>query len=67
MEFVVDILMNSFGFDKNRALEAMYRIHYDGLERIVLMPLERAEFKVESVHRLARAQGFPLTCTLEPE
>ncbi len=67
MEFVVDILINSFGFDNDRALEAMYSIHNNGLERIVLMPLERAEFKVESVHATARAQGFPLTCTLEPE
>ncbi len=65
MDFVVDILKNVFTIDYDSAVDMMYRIHCDGLEHIALMPLERAEFKVETVHRAARAEGFPLTCTIE--
>ena len=67
MDFVVEILMKVFGFDHSKAIEIMYNIHYNGLERVGLMPLERAEFKVETTHRQARAKGFPLTCTIEPD
>ena len=67
MDFVVLVLMQIFGYDPANAEETMYRIHHNGLEKIALMPLERAEFKVSAVHRAARASGFPLTCTIEPE
>ena len=67
MEFVVRVLVEVFGVTSARAVELMYNIHNLGLEHVVLMPLERAEFKVETVHRAARAQGYPLTCTVEPE
>lgn len=66
MEFVVDALVGIFGFDHTEAERVMLSIHNNGLERIALMPLERAEFKVEQTHRRARANGFPLTCTIEP-
>ncbi|MBI5814776.1 MAG: ATP-dependent Clp protease adaptor ClpS [Nitrospinae bacterium] len=67
MDFVVEILMKVFSLSFHVAEDLMYRIHYTGLARIGLMPLERAEFKVETVHRAARASGYPLTCTIEPE
>lgn len=67
MDFVVDILTKVFSIGSEKAVDIMYRIHHDGLDHVVLMPLERAEFKVEMVHRAARAQDFPLTCTIEPE
>jgi len=67
MDFVVMILKSVFKLDHDKAVGLMYCIHYNGLEYISLMPLERAEFKVESVHTMARAQCFPLTCTIEPE
>ncbi len=67
MDFVVMILKSVFNLDHDKAVDLMYCIHYNGLEYVSLMPLERAEFKVESVHRMARAQCFPLTCTIEPE
>ncbi|MBI4828831.1 MAG: ATP-dependent Clp protease adaptor ClpS [Nitrospinae bacterium] len=66
MDFVVMVLMKVFQLDYGKAVERMYRIHHNGLEYIELLPLERAEFKVEMVHRAARAQNFPLTCTVEP-
>ena len=67
MDFVVNILIKVFGIDYNNAVDIMYNIHYDGLEYITLMPLERAEMKVEQVHADARSQNYPLTCTIELE
>ena len=45
----------------------MYAIHTTGLALITVLPLERAEMKVAGIHQNARSQGFPLTCTIEPE
>ncbi len=67
MDFVVQVLVEVFGIASVKAVELMYNIHNNGLEHVALLPLERAEFKVESVHRAARAQGYPLTCTVELE
>ncbi|MBF0292431.1 MAG: ATP-dependent Clp protease adaptor ClpS [Nitrospinae bacterium] len=67
MEFVVEILMRMYDYGQERAVEVMLSIHHNGLERVALMPLERAEFKVQGTHAAARARGFPLTCTIEPE
>ncbi len=67
MDFVVDTLVNEFGMAHDAAIEAMYRIHYTGLDKVAIMPLERAEFKVENIRRTARMQGFPLTCTIETD
>ncbi len=67
MDFVVEMLTRVFGYDAERAVEVMYQIHTTGCAKIGLMPLERAEFKVEMVHTSARAHGFPLTCTIESD
>ena len=67
MDFVVSILMRVLGHDIKTAVNLMLSIHHGGMERVALMPLERAEFKVEAIHTSARAHGFPLTCTIEPD
>jgi ATP-dependent Clp protease adaptor protein ClpS len=67
MDFVVEMLMKVFGYDADRAVEVMYQIHTTGLAKVGCMPLERAEFKVDLVRRSARAHGYPLTCTIEPD
>lgn len=67
MDFVVSVLMKVYNMDYDTAVDTMYRIHNNGLEHVELMPLERAEFKVEMTHRAARTNGFPLTCTIEPD
>lgn len=67
MEFVVEILMRMYNYGQERAVEAMLSIHHNGLEKVALLPLERAEFKVQGTHAAARAKGFPLTCTIEAE
>ncbi|MDH4182964.1 MAG: ATP-dependent Clp protease adaptor ClpS [Nitrospinota bacterium] len=67
MDFVVKVLMNIFGHGLGKAQDLMLEIHHTGSSPVALMPLERAEFKVEMVHQSARARGFPLTCTLEAD
>jgi ATP-dependent Clp protease adaptor protein ClpS len=67
MDFVVEILMRMYGYGQELAVKAMLAIHHNGLEKVALMPLERAEFKVQGTHAAARAKGFPLTCTIEAE
>jgi ATP-dependent Clp protease adaptor protein ClpS len=46
MEFVVEIIIAMYGLGQERAVEVMLAIHNNGLEKVALMPLERAEFKV---------------------
>lgn len=67
MDFVVRVLVELFDYPRDRAFEIMYTIHHTGLEKVALLPLERAEMKVIQVHHAARAQGYPLTCTIERE
>ncbi|MBI4666654.1 MAG: ATP-dependent Clp protease adaptor ClpS [Nitrospinae bacterium] len=67
MDFVVETLIKIYGYDFQKANDVMMAIHNNGLEKVALLPLERAEFKVEITHRSARSKGFPLTCTLEPD
>lgn len=67
MDFVVDTLINVFGYDQGQAFETMYLIHTTALAKIAVLPLEHAETKVTGVHQSARINGFPLTCTIEPD
>lgn len=67
MEFVVDVLRSVFGLDQARAFERMMRIHTSGAAVIGLWAKGEAELRVERATSKARAQGFPLTFTLERE
>ena len=55
MEFVIRILITLME----------YEIHLQGSAAVATMPLEKAEFKVEQVHRAAAMEEFPFTCTIE--
>lgn len=65
MEFVVDVLMQVFGKSFEAATAIMLNVHQKGVGVCGVYPLEVAETKVETVHSLARENGFPLRCTLE--
>ncbi|MDH5477483.1 MAG: ATP-dependent Clp protease adaptor ClpS [Nitrospinota bacterium] len=67
MDFVVMILMRTFGHAMDKAQELMLEIHHTGSSRVALLPLAMAKFKVGRVHMAARAHGFPLTCSVEPD
>ena len=66
MDFVVDTIKRFFIPDHNAAVEIMWTAHREGSALVAVMPLEHAEFKVQSAHKRARANGFPLTFSIEP-
>lgn len=67
MEFVVDVLRSVFGLSQARAYERMLRIHRSGSAVIGRWGEEEARKRVQRATSKARAQGFPLTFTLEQE
>jgi ATP-dependent Clp protease adaptor protein ClpS len=66
MDFVVETLTRFFVPDREAAVRLMHAAHMDGIALVGIMPLERAEFKVQMAHEYARANGFPLTFSVEP-
>jgi ATP-dependent Clp protease adaptor protein ClpS len=67
MEFVVEILMTVFNKNMDEATRIMLNVHQSGTGLCGLFTFEVAETKVDTVHALARQQGFPLKCTMEKE
>ncbi len=65
MEFVVETLEKVFHKSPTEANRIMLHIHFKGVGMCGVFPYEVAETKVASVHCLARAQGYPLRCTLD--
>lgn len=66
MDFVVETLQRFFLPEHARAVEVMAAAHDKGVAVVAIMPLEHAEFKVDQAHGHARANGFPLTFSIEP-
>lgn len=67
MDFVVEILMKLFRKTLEKANKIMLNVHRRGKGICGLYTREIAETKIETVHALAREQGFPLKCTMEKE
>ncbi len=67
MDFVVYILENIFHKPKLEAIEIMLYVHHKGRGLVGIYPKDIAETKVNEVHKLARAAGFPLMCEIERE
>lgn len=67
MDFVIDVLQSTFHKESAEAISLMLQIHQRGQALCGVYPFEIAETKVFKVHEQARAAGFPLRCTLEPE
>ncbi len=67
MDFVVAVLMSVFGKSLEKATQIMLDVHKTGIGECGVFTLEVAETKVQTVHALARENGFPLKCTLERE
>jgi ATP-dependent Clp protease adaptor protein ClpS len=65
MEFVVFILQTVFGRSDTDALHIMLKVHNEGVGVAGLYSYEIAEMKVSKVTSLARANEFPLLCTIE--
>jgi ATP-dependent Clp protease adaptor protein ClpS len=65
MEFVVESLQAVFRKPPTEANRIMLHIHFKGVGLCGIFPFEVAETKVAKVHAMARAQGYPLRCTLD--
>ncbi len=67
MEFVVEILMVVFKKSPEESVEIMLNVHKKGIGICGVYTYEVSETKVNTVHTLARENGFPLKCTMEKE
>ena len=65
--FVVNVLRSVFEFSWPRAVAVTQTAHVRGIAYVVTYPLEDAKYRVGQAHALARAEGYPLTLTIEPE
>jgi ATP-dependent Clp protease adaptor protein ClpS len=65
MEFVVRILETVFNKERAEAYRIMLQVHHDGVGVCGSYPFEIAETKVETVHDMARQEGFPLRASIE--
>lgn len=65
MEFVVEMLETIFHKSSVEANHIMLHVHMRGSGVCGVYPHEVAETKVAVVHRLARAAGYPLRCSLQ--
>ncbi len=67
MEFVIDILSSVFHRSEPSAVRIMLAVHQQGVGVAGVFTYEIAEAKITKVTQLARANEFPLLCTLEEE
>ena len=67
MEFVVMVLEQVFRRTQAEATRIMLTVHNEGAGVAGVYPREVAETKAASTVSLARAQGYPLLLTTEPE
>ena len=65
MEFVVYVLQNVFQRSETDAFRIMLQVHLEGVGVAGVYTYEVAEMKVSKVTELARANEFPLLCTIE--
>jgi len=65
MEFVVRVLENVFGLDRNTATRIMLEVHTKGKGICGVYTYEIAETKVAQVTGMAQQHQHPLLCTME--
>ena len=65
MEFVVQVLESIFDKGPAEAYRIMMEVHTRGRGVCGAYTYEVAETKVETVHELARSEGFPLRAGIE--
>ena len=65
MEFVIHVLESIFDKGPAEAYRVMMEVHTGGKGLCGSYTYEVAETKVETVHELARSEGFPLRAGIE--
>lgn len=66
MEFVVVVIQEFFGKDRETATQIMLKIHLDGKGICGVYSRDVAATKVRQVQEAARQAGHPLQCLSEP-
>ncbi len=66
MEFVVVVIQEFFGKDRETATQIMLKIHLDGRGVCGVYSKDVAQTKVDQVLDAARKAGHPLQCVSEP-
>lgn len=66
MEFVVMVLEQVFHKTADEAMQIMLAVHKAGKGVAGVYPREVAETKIAIARHLARKDGFPLQCVMEP-
>ena len=66
MEFVVVVLQEFFGKDRESATQIMLKIHLDGRGVCGVYSRDIAATKVDQVMEAAKRAGHPLQCLYEP-
>lgn len=64
-EFVVSVIMTVFNKSAAEATKIMLDVHRKGKGTIGVYPYDIAATKAHQVMQLAKAQEFPLKCTVE--
>lgn len=67
MEFVVWVLQTVFHHDEATATAIMLHVHRNGIGIAGIYTYDIAETRAAEVEALARAQEYPLRCTVEPD
>ena len=67
MDFVVFVLTEVFRKKPREAERIMMNVHKHGMGVAGLYVKAVAETKMLTTHQLARENGFPLRCSMEPE
>ncbi len=65
MEFVVYVLQGIFHRSETEAMQIMLHVHRNGIGVAGVYTREVAETRVSQVEALARANEFPLRCSME--
>ena len=66
MEFVVQVLEQIFGMNREKATVVMLAVHTKGKGVCGIYPQDIAETKASQVNESARESGHPLLCEVEP-
>jgi ATP-dependent Clp protease adapter protein ClpS len=67
MEFVIAVLRSVFSLSTRAATAVMLEAHFTGVSHVMTLPHEEAKYRVGQAHSQARAAGYPLTFTIEPD
>ncbi len=67
MEFVVFVLSHVFLRSDAEAFAIMLQVHHEGIGIAGVYSFEIANMKAEKAMNLARAQEYPLLCTVEED